>query len=747
MITWSVDAVSQTSPETLKVGPNTVTRSAKSATGEIFSAIITVHYDNVPPGRPVVTGPVGPVSNMRPAWSWESAGEGNGTFRFRLDTDNFTTGATVAAVTSFTPAANLTVGPHTLYVQERDSAGNWSLSGSHAVRIDTTPPPAPVVTVLPASPTNNTRPAWSWTGTAAEGKASYRYKLNNNDFRTGATAVSASGYTPAVGSELLEGPHTLYVQQQDSAGNWSNPGSAAVTVDLTAPAMPKVSVTSTTAPTFSWISGGGGNGKYQVKMNSSNFATGAIDVAAGVTAHSPTGLAEGKHAIYVREADAAGNWSLPDSESVWLDKTIPAITNPGNKTITSTSTTLTFSAADGMGTGVKTASCKWGTTTVAADFSGSTWSCAVTGLTTVQTTVTLEAVDGAGLKGTATLIITVNLPVQQVVVAPKFKKYAIGLNYVTVDYTLDGSPKKIEFTSLKAGENKLEIVGPANTLGQVSKDTAFVYSLPNVVFVDKNAAGTQKGDSWENAFTSLNAALNSTKGSTSGTDIWVTTGVYGFPEGNLTFWVSTGVELFGGFPVDGSAVNTQSMNMNNKTILSASSSWEYMVTLNSNTTLNNFEIMLENRVVYTGALKVNGTNVKVQNSTMDNWWIGDGIYVKISDNASVTFENSSLSKNDAPFTSHIVIGESCTVDFNNTKINDNVGSFADWPFAVVGVGANSRIRLLNSSQIKGTNNLGAPMPAIELGDGAHLAISSNSSVTTAVTGTGKSCAGTALPCP
>jgi hypothetical protein len=458
-------------------------------------------------------------------------------------------------------------------------------------------------------------------------------------------------------------------------------------------------------------------------------------------------LTEGINTISVQEQDKAGNWSPEDTGSVWLDKTNPTITNPGNKTITTTSTTLSFSASDGTGTGVKSATCKWGTTTVNATLSGGTWSCAVSGLTTVQTSVTLEAVDGVGLKGNASLTITVNLPVQQVVVAPKFKKYATALTYVTVDYTLDGASKKLEFTTLRAGENKLPIIGPANSLGQFSTDTAFVYSLSNVIFVDKNATGTNSGNTWEDAFTSLNEALSSTKGYTSGTDVWVTSGLYGFTDGAITFFVSNGVELFGGFPIDRSAVSVQSMNMANPTLLSGDSPWKTIVTLNSNTTLNNFKVALPNGDKYSGALSISGTNVKVKNTTMNDWWRGDGLYVEIADNAGVTFENCSISSSESAFISFINIGNSCTVDFLSTLINDNVGNLSGFQFPVVNVGENSKIRLLNSSQINGSNNLGTPMPAINLGDGSELAKSSNSSINTAITGTGKNCTSNTLPCP
>lgn len=56
-------------------------------------------------------------------------GGGNGTFRYKLDDPNLTSGATTTTGTAYTLASSLSDGAHTLYVQERDAVGNWSVSG------------------------------------------------------------------------------------------------------------------------------------------------------------------------------------------------------------------------------------------------------------------------------------------------------------------------------------------------------------------------------------------------------------------------------------------------------------------------------------------------------------------------------------------------------------------------------------------------------------------------------------------
>ncbi|MCX7725543.1 MAG: Ig-like domain-containing protein, partial [Chitinispirillaceae bacterium] len=115
------------------------------------------------------------INNLRPMWTWASGGNGgNGTFRFKLDNEDLSQGATETTVLHYQPSENLSEGSHTLYVQERDAAGNWSASGSATVVIDTTPPFPPIISG-PTS-TNNTKPTWSWIS-GGGGKGYYMYRL------------------------------------------------------------------------------------------------------------------------------------------------------------------------------------------------------------------------------------------------------------------------------------------------------------------------------------------------------------------------------------------------------------------------------------------------------------------------------------------------------------------------------------------------------------------------------------------
>ena len=74
---------------------------------------------------------------------------------------------------------------------------------------------------------------------------------------------------------------------------------------------------------------------------------------------------------------------------------------------------------------------------------------------------------------------------------------------------------------------------------------------PAAIFVDSNATGTGDGNSWANAYTDLQSAINS---AAAGDEIWVADGVYtpterllSYDARSATFSMKTGVEIYGGF--------------------------------------------------------------------------------------------------------------------------------------------------------------------------------------------------------
>ncbi|HUW63039.1 MAG TPA: carboxypeptidase regulatory-like domain-containing protein [Candidatus Bathyarchaeia archaeon] len=301
----------------------------------------------MPPNPPIVSG-ITPTANTTPTWTWTSGGGGNGIYRYQLDA----TGGPWTATTdpAFTPAISLPDGPHTLYVQEENSIGDWSLSGFFTIVIDTTPPNPPIVTGI--TPTNDTTPTWTWTPGGGDGMGVYEYQL---DGVGGAwTDATATTYTPL--SPLPGGTHRLYVRERDVVGNWSVESFFDIVIDATPPNPPivtGVTPTNDKTPTWTWTPGGGdGVGVYEYQLD----GVGGAWTDATATTYTPLSpLPDGAHRLYVRERDVVGNWSVEGFFDIVIDATPP---NPpivtGVTPTNDTTPTWTWTPGGGDGVGVYT---------------------------------------------------------------------------------------------------------------------------------------------------------------------------------------------------------------------------------------------------------------------------------------------------------------------------------------------------------------------------------------------------------
>jgi hypothetical protein len=139
---------------TTVVGDNSATITNLNQTGTYYFIVKAYNAAGVGPASnevnwsaatllaaPVVSGS-NSTNDATPTWSWISGGGGNGTFRYRLDNSNLSTGSTQTTSMNYTPGSSLGKGSHTLYVQERDASGFWSASGSKTITIDIAAPDA-----------------------------------------------------------------------------------------------------------------------------------------------------------------------------------------------------------------------------------------------------------------------------------------------------------------------------------------------------------------------------------------------------------------------------------------------------------------------------------------------------------------------------------------------------------------------------------------------------------------------------
>jgi hypothetical protein len=166
-----------------------------------------------------------------------------------------------------------------------------------------------------ASLTRDTTPTWTWASDG-EGNGTFRYQLGATA-SDGWTTTTATSWTPP--TALSDGTHVLYVEEfNNDSGNWSAAGSYTVTVDTTPPGAPTVTsidaATTNTRPTWTWTTGGGGNGTFRYQLDAT--ASDGWTTTTATTWTPPTALADGKHVLYVKELDGAGNKSAAGSYAV-----------------------------------------------------------------------------------------------------------------------------------------------------------------------------------------------------------------------------------------------------------------------------------------------------------------------------------------------------------------------------------------------------------------------------------------------
>jgi hypothetical protein len=291
---------------------------------------------------PIVTG-TSPTTNTKPTWTWTSGGDGNGVYRYKLDSNDFSSGATQTTTTSFTPAAPIAPGYHYFYVQEQDiNSTFWSDYGSYTIQIRFR---APIVTGT--SPTANTKPTWTWTS-GGDGNGVYRCKLDSNDFSTGATQTNTTSFTPS--APIPPGDHYLYVQEQDSNSTyWSDSGSFRITIRFSAPTVTGTSPTANTKPTWTWTSGGDGNGVYRYNLDSNDFSTGAT--VTSITTYTPvTPIQPGYHTLYVQEQEPSANfWSGYGYCQIFIRFRAPVVTGTTSPTSNTRPTWTWTTGGDGNG--------------------------------------------------------------------------------------------------------------------------------------------------------------------------------------------------------------------------------------------------------------------------------------------------------------------------------------------------------------------------------------------------------------
>ena len=270
-------------------------------------------------------------NSQKPTWSWEQGVvNGNGTFRYKLDDADLEDGATVTTDTSFTPAANLTEGAHTLYIDECSAAGTWGGDASFTITVDISAPPEPVI-ILPtdADSIYNTSVNVTIHSDSIEAGCTIEYSWRQRTYGTSTWGSSTTGaYSSGVsfsGSSGSSIEYQITFTQTDPAGNTpASPSSASFVIDREPPSTPGI-----TGFTNGQITGGSvsfdltgieddGAGYFSINSGSPVKYTGTSITRSGSSGSVVT------YSITVYQIDVAGNPSSVSSPvSFTIDRDPP----------------------------------------------------------------------------------------------------------------------------------------------------------------------------------------------------------------------------------------------------------------------------------------------------------------------------------------------------------------------------------------------------------------------------------------
>ncbi|MDB5047357.1 MAG: hypothetical protein JWO30_428 [Fibrobacteres bacterium] len=508
-VAWKVDGVAQSTQLSEDLGTTegerSIVRESRDSAGNVGHDTVRVTRDSKGPLAPKVTGAT--PTNAQPRWMWTTGGGGgSGVFRFQLGSGEFPASVAESKDTVYALVAPALSGTkYTLYVEERDAAGNWSPASSLEILFDTS---TPVVGILApqASGTYVTRAGLitlSGTTGGPNAVATVTYKVNGAD--KGA-ATFASGTWTIQDLAVAEGVKTVVtVVCTDAVGNH---GESALTIlrDTTAPGAPTLGATPATPTglgkgTWSWSAGSDGtngsglNGKYRHALN------GGAWTELSATSVSDLVLIEGSNTFAVQEQDAAGNWSASATHKVVSDRTGPVVkitSHVSPASSSSTRITLSGTVAD-SGSGVQTVVITGQQSgSGAAVITGGTWAGGEVVLGQGANTLTVTATDKVGNPSTAILAVSVNVNAPTVSITSPLPNAITGKDTITVKYKSNGKDTLKQFT-LSEGSNTLTVYTPPNEIGVTGSASVVVIkdaTPPNAPTLAASKALTKDDPVW-----------------------------------------------------------------------------------------------------------------------------------------------------------------------------------------------------------------------------------------------------------
>ncbi len=277
---------------------------------------LTYELDTTPPPAPVVTAPGSPGNTRHPSFSvvdteagvsWACSVSGPGSV--------VVTSCGPTTVLDMTGASD---GTYTVTVTGIDAAGNISDVGTDTYVLDTTPPPAPIVSA-PPSPSHDVTPTYGISDTETGAVLTCVLTApNGQTVYSGSCPADGTFDTGAFG----DGSYALKVTATDAAGNASTTTVAWVKDTVPPPAPAVIAPTSPNQsrnPSFTVTDAEGG----VVYTCTVTGPSGASVTSCGATTTVNLGGVDGTYTVTVTATDAADNTSTATSATYTLDTTPP----------------------------------------------------------------------------------------------------------------------------------------------------------------------------------------------------------------------------------------------------------------------------------------------------------------------------------------------------------------------------------------------------------------------------------------
>ena len=322
-------------------------------------ATIQVRVDNTLPTG-ALTSPAA-AANVRGTVTLTSnsadAGSGVATVQFQRSPAGAGSWTNQAAGFDTTLVAD---GQYDLRVVTTDNAGNTFTSSAITIRVDNTLPTGAVTSPAAAANVRGTVTLTSNSADAGSGVATVQFQ--RSPAGAGSWTNQAAGFDTTL---VADGQYDLRVVTTDNAGNTFTSSAITIRVDntlptgnVTAPAngatigVPPVALTSNSAD--------GGSGVASVQFQRRPAGSGGAWTATAAswnTAGGPDAVADGSYELRVTTTDNAGNTFSSAFITVLVDHTAPVTSaslapgSPSNAPVT-----VSFSAADGTGSGVSATS-------------------------------------------------------------------------------------------------------------------------------------------------------------------------------------------------------------------------------------------------------------------------------------------------------------------------------------------------------------------------------------------------------